>query len=94
MEKVRAYWLAQLSLLAHEVQNVVHNLESQSDIPAIVPQGLYGFTVTARDPADKPVSANTYVFGQVTGVNFDSGNANLLVDGKEIGQNKLKGIYR
>jgi flagellar basal-body rod modification protein FlgD len=58
------------------------------------PLGYYGFTVTARDSADNAVSANTYVFGQVTGVNFDSGNANLLVDGKEIGQNKLKGIYR
>lgn len=58
------------------------------------PNGYYEFTVTARDTADNAVSANTYVYGQVTGVNFDSGDAKLLVDGKEIGQNKLKGIYR
>ncbi|MBI5587533.1 MAG: flagellar hook assembly protein FlgD [Deltaproteobacteria bacterium] len=56
--------------------------------------GSYSFTVTARDSANNAVSANTYVYGRVSGVNFDSGKANLLVDGKEISQNKLKGIYR
>ena len=77
---------------ASGVHDITWDGADDSGKPA--PAGAYGFAVSARDPADNAVSANTYVYGQVSGVNFDSGSANLLVNGKEISQNKLKGIYR
>ncbi len=68
--------------------------DGASDSGSPAPAGAYGFSVSAADSSGNPVSANTYIYGQVSGVNFDSGSANLLVDGKMISQNKLKGIYR
>jgi len=74
----------------------IHNIswDGTDNAGMQVAQGSYGFTIGAKDPAGDPVSANTYIFGEVSGVSFDSGNANLVVNGKELGQNKLKGIYR
>lgn len=51
-------------------------------VPAV--DGSYRFTVAAEDAVGSPVSAGTFVTGQVTGVTFKNGQACVLVGSKEI----------
>ncbi len=49
-----------------------------------MPSGRYSFEVMAVDSKGDVVPSNTYTSGEVSGVNFKDGQANLLVDGQQI----------
>jgi len=57
-----------------------------------LPDGNYSFTVSAVGADGTPVTANPYSGGTVTGVTFDQGVANLIVNGVTIPAANIVGI--
>ena len=57
-----------------------------------VTDGDYSFQVNAVDAKGSPVSSQTYVAGQVTGVRYEDGKAFLLIGNKKILPNSIREI--
>jgi len=56
------------------------------------PDGPYTFTITAKDNADNLIKHDQTVFGTVTGVQFDSGNAILLIGDIPVPLTDINGV--
>lgn len=56
------------------------------------PDGPYNFSITAKDNNDKLIQHDQTVFGTVTGVQFDSGNAILLMGNIPVPLSDINGV--
>ena len=56
------------------------------------PDGAYNFAITAKDQNDKLINHSQSVFGTVTGVQFDGGNAILLMGDIPVPLSQLNGV--
>lgn len=56
------------------------------------PDGPYQFTITAKDNQDQLIKHSQTVFGTVTGVQFDSGNAILLMGDIPVPLSDINGV--
>jgi len=56
------------------------------------PDGAYTFTITAKDTADEIIPHDQTVFGTVTGVQFENGNAILLMGQVPVPLSDINGV--
>ena len=54
--------------------------------------GTYTFTVSAFDRSDKPIAVDHTVFGRVTGIQFDNGNAILTMGDILVPLSQVNGV--
>ncbi|PPR64997.1 MAG: Basal-body rod modification protein FlgD [Alphaproteobacteria bacterium MarineAlpha4_Bin2] len=58
------------------------------------PDGAYTFTITAKDTSDKLIPHDQTVFGTVTGVQFENGNAILLMGQIPVPLSDINGVEK
>lgn len=58
------------------------------------PDGMYNFAITAKDKNDALIKHSQSVFGSVTGVQFDGGNAILLMGDIPVPLSELNGVEK